>query len=81
MAHSRWLPWSKYLGGMALNYFQHEATDYVADKMTGPNPWSVEKGQADGSGFVLGGSIALGGLGSIKVTEKSIPLSSLRNGE
>ncbi len=56
----------KYLAGMALDYFKDKATGYIADKMTGPQLWSVEKGQAGGSGFVLAGGIALGGLGAVK---------------
>ncbi|MEO7172780.1 hypothetical protein, partial [Flavobacterium sp.] len=55
----------KYLGGMALDYFKDEATGFIADKMTGPQLWSVEKGQAGGGGFVLAGGIALSGLGAI----------------
>ena len=57
---------AKYLGGMALSYFNDEASGYIADKMTGPQLWSVGKGQAGGSGFVLAGSIALGGLGALR---------------
>lgn len=57
---------TKYLAGMTLDYFKDEATDFIADKMTGPQMWSVDKGQAGGSGFVLAGGILIGGLGTIR---------------
>ncbi|BCA62701.1 hypothetical protein HMP09_1935 [Sphingomonas sp. HMP9] len=47
---------------MALTSFKEETAGYIAEKMTGPQLWSVEKGQAGGNGFVLAGGIALGGL-------------------
>jgi len=55
----------KYLAGKALDYFKDEASGYIADKMTGDNLWSVEKGKAGGDGFVLAGSLALGGLSAL----------------
>jgi hypothetical protein len=64
----------KYLVGMGLDYFKDEASGYIADKMTGPNLWSAEKGQAGGSGFVLAGSLALGGLRALKGGINSIPI-------
>ena len=63
----------KYLAGMALDYFKDEASGYIAGKMTGPQMWSAEKGQAGGLGFVLAGSIALGGLGALKGGFSAIP--------
>ncbi len=57
---------AKYLGGMVLDAFKDQAAGYIADKMEGPRLWAPEKAPAGGSGFVLAGGIALGGLGALK---------------
>lgn len=71
----------KYLLGKGLDFFKDEVSDSIANKMTGPKLWSVEKGQAGGSGFVLAGSLALGGLSALKggLAAESAGLRGLRS--
>jgi hypothetical protein len=61
---------AKYLGGMALDHFEEEASGFIASQMDGPNMWASDKAQAGGDGFVFSAGVLLGGLGALGYSSK-----------
>lgn len=54
------------VGGVGLDFFKEEASGFIARQMmSGERMWNEAKARAGGDGFVLAGSVALGGLGAL----------------